>query len=160
MADLVLGLPTDVDIGLQLTNPHTKNWDLDWFAQDAFKVTPRLTINYGLRYEYQNPWTEEHNYMSNYDLASGNILLAGRAGASGGLVKPRKDQFSPRLGFAYSVDPKTVLRAGLAIFFSPENDGREDFLTKNAPWATQAAYTNWVYNGPASGPTAPWQYPA
>jgi hypothetical protein len=159
LADLVLGLPTDVYIGLQLTNPHTKSWNLDYYAQDAFKVTPRLTINYGLRYEYQNPWTEANNYMSNYDIASGNILLAGRAGASNGLVQARKDQFSPRFGFAFILEPKTVVRGGMAIFFSPENDGREDFLTKNAPWAEQASYTDWVYNGPAAPPPAtPWEY--
>ncbi|MGB6974339.1 MAG: TonB-dependent receptor [Terracidiphilus sp.] len=159
LADLVLGLPTDVYIGLQLTDPHTKDWNLDYYAEDSFKVTPRLTVNYGLRYEYYNPWTEANNYMSNYDIASGNILLAGRAGASNGLVKPRKDEYSPRFGIAFMLDSKTVIRAGLAIFFSPENDGREDFLTKNAPWAQQASYTDWVYNGPAAAPPAsPWEY--
>ncbi len=157
IADLVLGLPTDVDIGLQLTNPHTKSWNLDFYAQDSFKVTPLLTLNYGLRYEYQDPWIEAGNNMSNFDVASGKILLAGRGGASAGIIKPRKNDFSPRFGFAYILDPKTVVRAGGAIFYSPENDGREDFLTKNTPFANQAAYTNWVYNGPASS-TQVWQY--
>jgi hypothetical protein len=159
LADVVLGLPTDVYIGLQLTQPHTKSSNLDFYAQDSFKMTPRLTLNYGLRYEYQIPWTEASNYMSNYDLASGNILLAGRGGASNSLVNPRKDDLSPRFGFAFTVDPKTVLRAGGAIFYSPENDGREDILTQNIPFATQAAYTDWVYNGPAAAPPAsPWEY--
>jgi Carboxypeptidase regulatory-like domain len=159
LADLVLGLPTDVYIGLQLTNPHTQSWNLDYYAQDSFKITPRLTLNYGLRYEFQDPWTEAGNNMANYDLASGNILLAGRAGASNSLVNSRKDEYSPRLGFALSLDPSTVLRAGGAIFYSPENDGREDFLTQNYPFAQQASYTNWVYNGPAAAPPAsPWEY--
>ena len=159
IADLVLGLPTDVDIGLQLTNPHTKSWNLDYYAQDSFKVTPRLTLNYGLRYEYQDPWTESNNNMANYDVASGNILLAGRAGAPDSLVQGRKNDLSPRFGFAFLADPKTVFRAGLAIFYSPENDGREDFLTQNAPFAQQAKYTDWVYDGPAAAPPAsPWEY--
>jgi hypothetical protein len=38
-----------VDMGQQLTNPHTKSWNLDFFAQDSYKATPRLTISYGLR---------------------------------------------------------------------------------------------------------------
>jgi hypothetical protein len=147
-----------VYIGLQLTNPHTKSWNLDWYAQDSYRANPHLTLNYGLRYEFQGPWTEANNNMSNYDVASGKIFLAGRAGASNSLVKARRDEFSPRFGFAWTFDPKTVVRAGFAIFYSPENDGREDFLTKNAPWAQQASYTDWVYNGPASGPTAPWEY--
>jgi hypothetical protein len=159
LADLVLGLPTDVDIGLQLTKPHTQSWNLDYYAQDSFKVTPTLTLNFGLRYELQDPWTEASNNMSNYDIASGNILLAGRAGASDSLVNSRKDEFSPRFGFALVLDPKTVLRAGGAIFYSPENDGREDFLTQNYPFAQQAAYTDWVYDGPAyNSATNPWEY--
>jgi len=159
LADLVLGLPTDVYMGLQLTNPHTKSWNLDFYAQDSYKITPTLTLNYGLRYEFQDPWNEASNSMSNFDLASGNILLAGRGGASRGLVNARRDDFSPRFGFAKVLDPKTVLRAGFAIFYSPENDGREDILTQNFPFARQAAYTDWVYNGPAApAPASPWQY--
>jgi len=158
LADLVLGLPTDVYIGLQLTKPHTKSWNLDWYAQDTYKATSRLTINYGLRYEFYAPWTEANNYLSNYDLASGKILVAGRGGNSNGLMKAQVRDLSPRFGVAFQANPKTVLRAGAAIFFSPENDGREDFLSKNLPFATQASYTNWVYNGPSGGPTSPWQY--
>lgn len=158
IADLVLGMPQSVDIGLQLTAPHTKAGNVDWYVQDSFKVSPKLTINYGLRYEFQGAWTEQHNNMANYDLASGNILLAGRGGASKSLVKARKNDFSPRFGFAYSANPKTVIRGGGAIFYSPENDAREDELTMNAPFAQQAQYSNWMYNGPSAGPDAPWQY--
>ncbi len=158
IADLVLGLPTDVDMGLQLTNPHTKSWNLDWYAQDSWKATPRITLNYGLRYEFQDPWTEAHNYISNYNLSSGNILVAGRGGNSASLMLPRKNNYSPRFGFDFMLDPRTVLRGGAALFFSPENDGREDILTQNYPFAEQAAYTDWVFNGPASGPDAPWEY--
>jgi hypothetical protein len=157
VADLALGLPMSVDMGLQLTNPHTKSWNMDYFAQDSFKITPKLTMNYGIRYEFQDPWTEAHNNMSNYDLASGNIVLAGRNGVSRGIIQPRKNDYSPRLGFAYSVDQKTVLRAGGAIFFSPENDGREDFMTKNNPFATQASYSNWPWSVAPSTPQV-WPY--
>jgi hypothetical protein len=157
VADLALGLPMTVGMGLQLTDPHTKSWNLDYFLQDTFRVTPKLTLNYGIRYEYQDPWTEAHNNMSNYDLASGKILLAGRNQVPAGIVTPRKTDFSPRFGVAYNVDPKTVLRAGGAIFFSPENDGREDFLTKNSPFATQANYSNWPWDVAPSNPQV-WPY--
>jgi len=159
LADLILGLPQSVDIGLQLTNPHTQSWNLDFYIQDSFKASPQLTLNYGLRYEFQDPWTEVNNYMSDYDTATGNILLAGRAGASDSLVKPRNNDVSPRFGFAYAVNPKTVIRAGAAIFFTPENDGREDFLTKNLPFANQASYSNYPANGAAAPPPeSPWEY--
>jgi outer membrane receptor protein involved in Fe transport len=159
VADLLLGLPQSVDMGLQLTKPHTQSWNLDFYAQDSFRVNPRLTLNYGLRYEYQDPWVETNNYLSNYDVASGNILIAGRGSATRSLIGPRKDDFSPRFGFAYMIDTKTVVRAGMAIFFSPENDGREDILTKNPPFANQAAYSNYPPDGPAAPlPASPWEY--
>lgn len=147
IADLLVGLPEVVDIGLQLTNPHTQSWDMDLFAQDSWKITQKLTLNYGLRYEYQNPYTESNDYMSNYDVASNHILLAGLGGNSNSLVAPRRDIFAPRVGFAYQVDTKTVLRGGFGMFYTPENDGREDFLTKNAPFATQSSYYNSAYYG-------------
>lgn len=157
VADLVLGLPLDVYMGLQLTNPHTKSWDMSYYAQDSWKITPRLTMNYGLRYDYQAPWTEAGNNMSNFDLASGNILIAGINGHSNSLIQSRWNDISPRLGFAFAIDPKTVLRAGGGIFYSPENDGREDFLTKNNPFALQYSFSNWEWSVPASSPQV-WPY--
>ena len=131
-----------------MTNPHTKSWDLDFYAEDSWKVTQKLTLNYGLRYEYQNPYTEANNHMSNYDVAHNRILVAGLGGNSDSLVAPRKDQFAPRVLVLHSRrTQKTVFRGGFGIFYTPENDGREDFLTKNIPYATQASYFNTPYNG-------------
>jgi Carboxypeptidase regulatory-like domain len=152
IADLLLGLPFDVDIGLQLTQPHTQSWYLGIYGQDTFKASERLTLNYGLRWEFYAPYTEANNYESNYDVASGNILLAGRGTNSRSLMNSRYDDFGPRIGFAYLLNPKTVVRGGYGVFFSPENDGREDFLTQNAPFADQFVYTNYWYDGP------PYQY--
>lgn len=148
IADLLLGLPFTVDIGLQLTTPHTQSWYLGGYAQDTFKVSPRLTLNYGVRYERYAPYVEAHNYESNFDIASGDILLAGLGGNSRTLMNARNNDFGPRIGFSYLVNPKTVIRGGYGLFFSPENDGREDFLTQNTPYAEQFVYTNYVYDGP------------
>ena len=148
IADLLLGLPLDVYSGLQLTDPHTRSWDFDWYAQDTFRVNDKLTLNYGLRYEYQNPYTETKNQMSNFDPVSGNILVAGIGGNSESLMQARKNNLSPRFGFNYLLNQKTVVRGGYGINYSPENDGREDFLTKNLPWANQQSISNNVYAGP------------
>ena len=148
IADLLLGLPLDVYSGLQLTDPHTRSWDFDWYAQDTFRVNDKLTLNYGLRYEYQNPYTETKNQMSNFDPVSGNILVAGMGGNSESLMQARKNNLSPRFGFNYLLNQKTVVRGGYGINYSPENDGREDFLTKNLPWANQQSISNNVYAGP------------
>lgn len=148
VADMLLGLPFTVDIGLQLTKPHTESWDMGLYAQDTFRVTPRLTLNYGIRYEFQDPYVEEHNYESNFDEASGLILLAGRGGNSRSLMEARKNDVAPRFGISFMPNDKTVIRAGWGLFYSPENDGREDFLTQNYPFARQAVYTNYWYDGP------------
>ncbi len=148
IADLLLGLPLDVYSGLQLTDPHTKSWQLDWYGQDTFRVNGRLTLNYGVRYEYENPYTEEKNQIANFDPKSGFILVAGRGGNSASLLQARKNNFSPRFGFNYMWNQKTVIRGGYGINFSPENDGREDFLTKNLPFNNQTSIGNNVYAGP------------
>lgn len=148
VADLLLGLPFDVDIGLQLTQPHTQSWYLGVYGQDTFKVTPRTTLNYGVRYERYAPYVEAHNYEANFDVASGDILLAGLGGNSRSLMNARNNNFGPRFGVSYLLNSKTVVRGGYGLFFSPENDGREDFLTQNTPFAEQYVYTNYWYDGP------------
>jgi hypothetical protein len=145
ISDLLLGLPQSVSIGLQLTNPHTRSWEMDFYGEDTYKFSPRLTLNYGLRYEYQAPYTEQHNDMANYDPTSDSMLLAGRGSNRAGLIQPRKTNFAPRLGLAYQLNSKTVLRGGYGLFFSPENDGREDILTKNVPFAEFNTYKNNVF---------------
>jgi hypothetical protein len=164
IADLLLGVPLDHYMGLQLTNPYTHSWEMDYYAQDTYKVTPHLTLNYGIRYEFQAPYTEEHNFASNYvpnpgdPVTGGTILLAGRGGNSRSLVNPRWNQFAPRFGFAYQINPKTVVRGGWGLFFSPENDAREDLLTKNFPFAIQQAWDNTPYFGPCYGSSCDGSY--
>ena len=150
IADLLMGLPLDVQIGLQLTNPHTRSWEMDYYAQDTYKVTPRLTLDYGIRYEFQAPYTEAENNMSNYDIATNSFLLAGRGGHPAGLINSRWNDFGPRLGVAYQINPKLVARVGYGFYYSPENDGREDILTKNYPFAYQQTFTSNPYNGPCA----------
>ena len=156
ISDLLVGLPFEQDIGLQLTNPHTQSWEMHFFAQDTYKVTNRLTLNYGLRYEFQAPFTEASNFAANYDPKTDSMLLAGRGSNSAALMNSRWTNFAPRLGFAYQITPKTVVRGGWGLFYSPENDAREDILTKNYPFAELNQYINYYYNGPCVvGPQQP-----
>ena len=148
IADLLVGLPFTTAIGLQLTNPHTQSWEMEFYGQDTYKVTPKLTLNYGLRYEYQAPYSEANNFQSNYDPVTDSLRLAGRGSNSSGLINSRWTNFAPRLGFAYQLAPRTVLRGGFGLFYSPENDAREDILTKNYPFAELNTYGNYYYNGP------------
>ena len=152
LADLLLGLPQSVDIGLQLTHPHTQSWEMHYYFQDTYKFSPKLTLYGGIRYEYQAPYTDVSDGQANYNPATDSLLLAGRGSNSRGLVNSRWNDFGPRLGVAYQINSKTVIRAGYGFFYSPENDGREDILTKNFPFAVQTKFTNPFYAGP------PFQY--
>ncbi len=147
IADLLLGLPSVVQIGLQLTDPRTKSHEYSFYLQDSWQANRRLVVNYGGRYEYQSPYAEKDNNLSNFDPATRMVQLAGRGGNSKTLINPDKNNFMPRVGIAYKITDKTVLRAGFGIFYTPENDARSDVLTKNYPFATRQDFTNDVYSG-------------
>ncbi len=142
IADLLLGLPLTVTLGLQLTEPKVRSYETHFYGQDTWQVTDRLTLNYGLRYEYQAPYVEVDDQISNFDVATKKILVAGRGGNSRSLVEPDRNNFAPRLGFALRVGSDTVVRGAYGIFFSPENDARNDILTKNYPFAQQQDFFN------------------
>ena len=87
----------------------------DMYVQDSFKVTSRLTLNYGLHYDIFPPSIEEHNHQTNFDPATGAMLLAGVDSPYGRRLKMTDyHDFAPRLGLAYRLtsDGKTVLRSG------------------------------------------------
>jgi hypothetical protein len=79
---------------------------------------PRLTLNLGIRYEYESPLTIATNIYSRFDPATGILLAAGLNGVSRSLnINTPKADFSPRFGLAYSVDDKTVIRAAFGTFY-------------------------------------------
>ncbi len=98
------------------------------YAQDDFKVTPKLTLQLGLRYEYQPPAVEQHDRTSSFDLTvtdpltgmNGAVVFAGDgAGRTGRrtFVESDKTNFSPRVGGAWAVTDRTSVRAGYGIFY-------------------------------------------
>ena len=110
-----------------------KNFSL--YGQDTYKLTTRLTLNYGLRYDLSLPAREAQDRFSAVDPAlpnpgAGNIPGAytyfgsgpGRNGRTR-LQDTYKKAFGPRVGFAYSINDKTVLRGGYGIFYQPLKEG-------------------------------------
>jgi hypothetical protein len=95
-----------------------RNSNFGVFAQDDWKVSSRLTMNVGLRYEYEAALTIATDIYSRIDPNTGKLLAAGLNGASRSLniVTPKAD-FSPRVGLAYSVNNKTVLRGAFGTFY-------------------------------------------
>ncbi|HEV2200269.1 MAG TPA: carboxypeptidase regulatory-like domain-containing protein [Bryobacteraceae bacterium] len=93
-----------------------------WFAQDDWRVTPKLMINLGVRYSFVTPLNEANNLLGNFDPALG-MVQEGQPSVGGSLWNTDYKNFSPRLGFAYDVSGKgtTVVRGGFSIIYSMFN---------------------------------------
>ena len=119
------------------------------YIQDDWKVTPKLTLNAGLRYELPTPFVEEYDRQSNFILDRGPCYLqivqavdAGRCGLGRSLVHTDGNNFAPRLGLAYQATPKTVVRSGFGIFYGrDENLGIQRRIPNNPPFISSATFT-------------------
>jgi hypothetical protein len=113
------------------------------YIQDSYRVTPRLTLNYGLRDELVTPWTERHNRLAGFDPTGGGSLVPVGSGSFPGnsVVDGRYTNFAPRFGFAYSINSKTVLRGGFGIFYAYETYNSNP-MSKNAPFNGSLNITN------------------
>jgi hypothetical protein len=145
IADLLLGLPYVVDQGLQLTTASTTANEHTFYVQDYWRLTPRLNLSYGVRYEYLQPYVEANNNQANFNINTLQVNLAGRGPNSRSLVNSNLTDFMPRVGLDFQLRPTLVIRGGFGMFYSPENDAREDILTKNYPFFTQQQFVNSPY---------------
>jgi hypothetical protein len=137
-ATFLLGIP---DAGT-LTNMHNVDYtrqNYAFFAQDDFRVTPKLTLNLGLRYELFTTVKAKNNELANFDFATNSLIvpkgqtaqltptLAGlipiSATGTPGLISPDLNNFAPRIGLAYQINPSLVFRAGYGIFYGGEESG-------------------------------------
>jgi carboxypeptidase family protein/TonB-dependent receptor-like protein len=113
------------------------------YVQDDFRVNNALTLNLGLRYEYATPHWEKDNILSNFDPTTRSIVFA-RDGSieDRALVKPDRNNFGPRLGFAWSVMPDTVIRGGYGISYVHfHRAGAANLLSINGPQVVNAVAT-------------------
>jgi len=107
------------------------------FAQDDWKLTPKLTLNLGLRYDYAPAAYEGRNRLANFNPAGSGSIVTASAGSidQRSLVNTNNRNFGPRVGFAYSPRPKTVIRGGYGIFYTLfERFGSENQLALNPPY--------------------------
>ena len=134
LGDFLLGYPQQQQLtNLAIVDQRLKMYS--GFGQDDWKITPRLTANLGLRYDYATWPMEGRDRMTNLDPTTGLKFTPANSPFGRGLVKPDKNNFAPRIGLAYQLNQKTVIRAGYGRFFmSFERAGSEDQLALNLPF--------------------------
>lgn len=122
------------------------------YLQDDFRVNDKLTLNLGLRYEYATPQWERDNNATNFDPATKTMVKASSSDRY--LIDPDKNNFGPRLGFAYAMNPKTVVRGGFGIaYIHFHRAGGANLLPINGPQVITAVVSQSNPLDPAFRPT-------
>jgi hypothetical protein len=159
MADLLLGMPASGSISGP-TPYSLRSHYVALFIQDDWKVTPKLTLNLGLRWEFERPWTERYDRMlygfdangpsplkiPGMDLRGG-VLFAGIDGNPRQQGMSDRNNFGPRFGLAWQVLPKTVIRAGYGLFYSSLLDNLDISIPVPLTFSTNITYIGTVDRG-------------
>lgn len=121
-AQFLLGLPSSFGKDNVYISPITLRASVfAFYARDIWQATPKLSVDYGLRYEYYPYATHDHWGGSTYDPNTNLMYLGGFGGVpSDAYVNVGSGQVVPRLGIAYSINHKTVVRAGFGMFTDPQ----------------------------------------
>ncbi|MBV9771719.1 MAG: TonB-dependent receptor, partial [Bryobacterales bacterium] len=149
LADFIFGTPSIINLGNDAV-VNLRQYVHSLYAQDDFRVTPKLTLNLGLRWEFASPLFERSNNYSNFDPTTDTMVTAKPGDLfSRSLVHPDYHDFGPRVGLAYSFDPKTVIRAGYGISYTFFNRVGSALEGINAPQALFGVINQSI---PAGGP--------
>ena len=169
VADMLLGAPFQADRNLGEPFHNAKTFSSGYYFQDDWKVTPKLTLNLGLRYELNLPPVENINKLASFDPTTNTIKVAGgqeafinpatnilelrpRPGIGQRLWETDKNNFAPRIGIAYRPfgDTKTVIRAGFGTFYNLQIVGNGITpLSRNSPFRDRQT------SGPFAASTRP-----
>ncbi|HTP70011.1 MAG TPA: TonB-dependent receptor [Dongiaceae bacterium] len=128
-ADYLLGLPQQTSLQSGTTDYEFRANSYDLYVQDDWRAFANFSINAGLRYEYNSPFTELESRIANVDATfspaniAGTRVLPGQSGPYSGafpasLVRPDRNNFAPRIGIAWRAGRKTVVRAGYGINYN------------------------------------------
>jgi hypothetical protein len=147
LADFYFGLPSTIAQGSNLTTNLRQHVHSLYF-QDDWRVTPKLTINAGLRWEFATPIWDRDNYWSNFDPTT-NTLVRAKSGSlfNRALVNSDHKDWGPRIGAAYSIDPKTSVRAGYGISYTFFNRPGSAIEGINGPLAVFGTFSQTAQPG-------------
>src|SRR5438093_7277101 len=125
MASFLLGWADSGEVHVYASGSYERSGYYAGYAQDDFKITPKFTLNMRLRYDLYRPTVDKFNHLAWVDRTAPNPALGGFPGTMVFATPARRagvDQlnqgFAPRFGLAYSVNNKTVLRAGYGLFWA------------------------------------------
>lgn len=142
MASFLLGTPSGISQDFLLVWPGIRTVEIGSFVQDDWKVSSRLTLNIGLRYEYTPPPVEVHNQWATLNLVTGKLLIAGVNSDRQVGVRNDANNWAPRLGFAYRARQHTVIRGGFGIFYNTQGNGSALFrLHRQLPFGPSYSAT-------------------
>lgn len=137
LATLLTGYMTTAARGFLLEPYDLRMQEHGLYVQDDFKVSNRLTVNAGVRYEIFTAPTEEQNRIVNFDLQNLRLIYAGENGASDAVnLKTRTNNVAPRLGVTYLLteDSRTILRTGYGITYFPVAASASNLLGQQVPY--------------------------
>ena len=134
VSDMLIGATNFTATGVPGYVPReVVSWENSIFAQDDLRVNRKLTLNLGLRWDVFTPYYEKDDKLANYDPASGTLVLPGQNGAPRSTVDTDYNNIGPRVGFAYQLNDRTVLRGSYGIFYTLDRGGIDNQLTENPP---------------------------
>jgi hypothetical protein len=136
LGDLLLGYPV-LTISAVNDNPQAlRTTAFNVFLQDDFKLHPRLTLNLGLRYEYNSPPVDAHDRLVFFDVASQRLIPAGQQGVPRSGIEPDRNNIAPRVGFSW--DPtgsrRWVVRSGYGVYYDIGTLIENESLYFNPPY--------------------------
>src|SRR5450631_4140474 len=160
-ADFILDRVANNQLGSTIGIVGNRQWRIAGYIQDDYKATRALTLNIGLRYEYDQPWYEAHNKTANVLLDTRTVEYAGSVpsqAVAGSIVCPQRacydanyKQFMPRVGFAFQASPHFVIRGGYGASSFFEGDAFNQRLTSSPPFALGSSLTAIVPTTNTSG---------
>ena len=135
LADFLMGYPTVMSPGSStLQKGRQREAYFGGYIQDDWKFSNKLTINAGLRYELYTQPIDQNNLGSLFDISTGNFAIPGQNGYSRAMVHGDHKDWGPRVGLAYQVSPKLVVRGGYGIFYAMRAQGQQATLfSENVP---------------------------
>ena len=157
-ADFLLGYPVSAQVQSGDSGGYMLRSNARWFFNDQWRVTPNLTLNLGVRWEYDGPFYEKYNRLSNFDPSTGQLIIAGRNFVSRTAnVHSDWNNYAPRVGFAYALPGHrdTVLRGGYGIFYDVLQENNTEGTRTNPPFSSFPFY--FLSGSLTATPTVPIQ---